>query len=81
MAILRKMVREEIKKSMQEYKDRSFLIGREIEISPVINSEDKNYKCVVQDITEDAKLVVRLKNGEIKALDSGEISIHSRIVV
>lgn len=72
---------EEIKKSMQEYKDRSFLIGREIEISPVINSEDKNYKCVVQDITEDAKLVVRLKNGEIKALDSGEISIHSRIVV
>lgn len=72
---------EEIKKSMLEYKSRSFLIGKEIEISPVINMEDKNFKCVVQDVTEDAKLVVRLENGEIKYLDSGEISIHSKIVV
>lgn len=72
---------EEIKKSMQEYKARSFLIGKEIEISPVINTEDKNYKCVVQDVTEDAKLVVKLKNGEIKILDSGEVSIHSKIVL
>ena len=73
--------KEEIKKSMQEYKSRSFLIGKEIEISPVINTEDKNFKCVVQDVTEDAKLVVKLKNGEIKILDSGEVSIHSKIVL
>lgn len=72
---------QEIKKSMQEYKSRSFLIGREVEISPVINTEDKNFKCVVQDVTEDAKLVVKLKNDEIKILDSGEVSIHSKIVV
>lgn len=73
--------KEEIKKSMQEYKSRSFLIGKEVEISPVINTEDKNFKCVVQDVTEDAKLVVKLKNGEIKILDSGEVSIHSKIVL
>lgn len=72
---------EEIKKSMQEYKTRSFLVGKEIEISPVINTDDKNYKCIVQDVTEDAKLVVKLKNGEIKILDSGEVSIHSKIVL
>lgn len=72
---------KEIKKAMQEYKSRSFLIGKEIEISPVINCEEKNFMCTVQDVTEDAKLVVKLKNGEIKALDSGEVSIHSKIVV
>ncbi len=72
---------EEIKKSMQEYKSRSFLIGKEVEISPVINTEDKNFKCVVQDVTEDAKLAVKLENGEIKLLDSGEVSIHSKIVL
>lgn len=72
---------KEIKKAMQEYKSRSFLIGKEIEISPVINREEKNFKCTVQDITDDAKLVVKLENGEIKALDSGEVSIHSKIVV
>lgn len=70
-----------IKEAMKEYKERSFLIGKEVEVSPVINSEEKNYKCIVQDITEDAKLVVKLKNGEIKALNSGEISIHSKNVV
>ncbi len=72
---------EESKKSMQEYKSRSFLIGKEVEFSPVINAEEKNFKCVVQDVTDDAKLVVKLENGEIKNLDSGEVSIHSKIVV
>lgn len=70
-----------IKEAMKEYKERSFLIGKEIEVLPVINSEEEKYKCIVQDITEDAKLVVKLKNGEIKALNSGEISIHSKSVV
>ena len=57
------------------------MIGKEVEISPVINTEDKNFKCVVQDVTEDAKLAVKLENGEIKLLDSGEVSIHSKIVL
>lgn len=69
------------KASMQEYKARSNLIGKEIEFSPVINQTEKNYKCVVQDITEDAKLVVKMPDGEVRILESGEISIRSRLMV
>lgn len=73
--------KDAIKKSMKEYRECSFLIGKTVEISPVINTQDKNYKCTVQDITEDAKLVVKLENGEIRTLNSGEISIHSKSVI
>lgn len=72
---------ESIQKSMKEYRDRSILIGRQIEFSPVINAADKNYVCTVQDITLDGKLVVKMTDGEIKELESGEISIHSRVML
>lgn len=68
---------EAVKESMKEYKDRSILIGREIEVSPVIGQTEKNFICTPVDITEDAKLVVQLKDGSKKTLDCGEVSINS----
>lgn len=72
---------EKIQEAMKEYKERSILIGRQIEFSPVIDQVEKNYSCLVQDITEDAKLVVKMPDGEIRNLESGEISIHSKLMV
>lgn len=72
---------EMIQKAMQEYRKRSNLIGKEVEISPVINTSDKNYKCLVLDVTEDAKLLVKTMDGEIKCLDSGEVSLHSKVML
>ena len=69
---------ESIKKSMEEYKSRSFLIGQEINVSPVIGQTENNYICKVLDITEEAKLVVELEDGSKKTLDCGEVSIHSK---
>ena len=69
---------ESIKKSMEEYKSRSFLIGQEINVSPVIGQTENDYICKVLDITEEAKLVVELEDGSKKTLDCGEVSIHSK---
>ena len=41
---------------------------------------DNYYYCFVEDISEDAKLVVRTESGEVKYLDSGEVSIFSKTV-
>lgn len=60
----------------QEYKMRSFIINKKVTIHPIINSED-NYKAKVLDITDNAKLKILLDTGEIKTLDSGEISLQN----
>lgn len=64
-------------KAMQEYKERSNLIGKEITVTPVINVKEGKYKCFVKGITDDAKLIVQLKDGSEKFLDSGEVSLHN----
>lgn len=66
-----------VNESMKEYKARSILIGREIEVTPVIGQDEGKYFCTPVDITEDAKLVVRLSDGSEKMLDCGEVSINS----
>lgn len=66
-----------VKESMKEYKARSILIGREIEVTPVIGQDEGKYLCTPIDITDDAKLVVRLSDGSEKMLDCGEVSINS----
>lgn len=58
-----------------EYRTYSNLIGRKVEICPVINKSDYNFIATVLDITDEAKLKVKCENGEIKELDSGEISV------
>lgn len=70
----------EFKKSaeliMREYRERNFLIGETVEISPVIEGTEK-YKAKVLDITDEAALVVQKADGTTLTLQSGEITLHS----
>ena len=59
------------KEYMKEYRARSFLIGKEVDI---IISDKKIDEATVIDIDDDAHLIVRYKNGEEKALFSGDVS-------
>ena len=69
-----------VKNALVEYKEKSALIGKKIKVFPVIGQMDNYYYCFVEDISEDAKLVVRTESGEVKYLDSGEVSIFSKTV-
>ena len=62
-------------KIIEEYKSLSFLQGKTVEVHPIIDGE-KSYKAKVLDIDENASLVVETKNGEIKKLISGEVTLH-----
>lgn len=56
---------------LQEYKDRSILIGRQIKI---IN-QDKAQIATVLEIDDECRLKVKMQSDEIKVLSSGEVSI------
>lgn len=66
-----------IRKSIQEYIDRSLLIGKQVVVSPIIGQTENNYLCTVKGITENAELLVTLSDGTEKILQCGEVSIHS----
>ncbi len=57
---------------IKEYRQRSFLIGKEIDII----TGDKLQNATVLDIDDEARLIVKLPGGEIKALSSGEVSVR-----
>lgn len=57
---------------LEEYRKRSFLIGKEINII----SGEKSQSGTALDIDDNARLIVKLSDGEIKTLSSGEISIR-----
>ena len=71
------VLNEDPEKVMDEYKEGSFIIGKVVEIHPVIGDDSKNYNAQVIDIDHKASLVVKMENGEIKTLSSGEISLTS----
>ncbi len=56
---------------LQEYKDRSILIGKEIQ---VISGENIQIATALE-IDDDCRLKVKLNNGVIKTLSSGEVSV------
>lgn len=64
--------------ALLEYKSNSALIGKKIKVYPVINQMDNYYFCTVEDVSDDAKLIVRTETNEVKYLDSGEVSIFSQ---
>lgn len=66
---------------MEEYKRRSFLIGKQLTVYPVIGDEATAYSALVRDIDQHANLVVELADGSYKTLSSGEVSITSAQVV
>ena len=58
-----------------EYAERSFIIGKEITVIPVIGDDKSAYAATVLGIDKEARLLVRLDDGSERALSSGEISI------
>ncbi len=66
-----------LKETMEEYRSCSNLIGKKITVTPVIEQKEGTYEALVTDITEDARLVVQLDDGNIRELSSGEVTLHS----
>lgn len=64
-------------KFLPEYRKRSLLIGKRIEF--IINNND--FSGVAEDIDEKARLVVRLDNGELIALSSGEVQLKKGDII
>ncbi len=58
---------------MAEYRSRSFILGKDIEI--IFGNEMLNAKAI--DIDSMGHLIVRLPNGDMKVLHSGEVSIKA----
>lgn len=66
---------QSLDETMNEYKEKSFLIGKTVEVSPVIGETKENYSAVVTDITKTARLVVKTSDGLEKELESGEVTL------
>ena len=62
---------------IKEYKALSFIIGREIEVHTLIDSNQGIYKATAVDIDQNAALVVQLPDGTRRRLISGEVSLKS----
>lgn len=66
---------EQVSLALQEYRNRSCVIGKTVTVHPIIDNAATDYSATVTGITDDAKLIVQLPDGTNKMLDSGEISI------
>lgn len=69
------------KEAMKEYRERLFMIGQKVIVSPVIGKLDSQFEATVIDVNNNAKLIVQKENGDLLELDSGEISIHSENII
>ena len=59
---------------IRRYKEYSYLTGKEINII----SGENTRPAVVLDITDDCRLLVKNKNGEIEEISSGDVSVRLR---
>lgn len=59
------------KEFLEEYRNRSFLLGKEI----MVISGRKQERAIAMDIDDKGQMVVKLPDGKIKTLFSGEVSI------
>ena len=57
--------------TLEEYRNRSMVVGKQV--TAIFGEQKKS--CFVLGIDEKARLVVKLENGEEKALSTGEVSI------
>lgn len=62
---------------IEEYRSLSFLIGKSLTVHPLIGDDKSAYTATAQSIDDDARLVVKLPDGSIRTLNSGEVSLHS----
>lgn len=72
----------ESRKFIEDYKNRSFVLGKEILVIPRIKAENEidpaaGVPAVAADIDDDGGLVVKYKDGSVQTLNSGEISIRT----
>ncbi|MCR4822898.1 MAG: biotin--[acetyl-CoA-carboxylase] ligase [Treponema sp.] len=69
---------QKVKNQMiQEYRSLSMLKGKKVTVNPVAGTEGKSYPATVKDIDEEMRLLVEKEDGEVQALSSGEVSLHS----
>lgn len=61
---------------IDEYKSLSFIIGKKIDVHPLITSEE-TYRATAVDITGNAELVVECEDGTRRTLSAGEVSLKS----
>ena len=67
---------ENPEKVIDEYRTSSFLIGKTVQVHPIIYTEDGIYKAKVLDIDENAGLVVLKEDGSKITLRSGEVRVR-----
>ena len=71
---------EDSQKVINEYREKSFLIGKKVFVHPVIGNNEV-YEATVLDIDQNASLLVKTPDGTIKSLNSGEVSIKSESII
>ena len=64
----------QLQKKLEEYKKLSFLIGKQVQVFPIIDDAKSSYTATVLDIDNNANLVVQTE-GKTKVLNSGEVSL------
>lgn len=62
---------------ISEYKSLSFLLGKKIQVHPIIDNTKNAYEAKAIDLDENAGLIVELADGSKKILNCGEVSILS----
>ena len=59
-----------------EYRSRSLLIGKTLTVSAVAGDSGSQYDALATGISDDAGLCVRLADGSVRILRSGEVTLH-----
>lgn len=70
-----KVLNEDFSSVLNEYKSKMFLIGRTVQVYPVIGEEKSSYPAKVVDVDDNAGLIVQLEDETLKSLNSGEVSL------
>lgn len=70
-------MQNQIDKLIKEYKAYSLILGKEINFT----QNNKTYIGIATDINNEGNLIVRLENGEVVTLKSGEVSIGSASLI
>ena len=63
---------------MNEYRNLSFVIGKEVTVFPLIGENKKSYKAKAIAIDDNASLIVKDLQGKEHILNSGEVSLRTK---
>lgn len=71
-----KILEENQENLIEIYKNLSCTIGQTVKVHPIIGDDKSSYIAKAIDIDKNAALIVQLKDGTTKALNSGEVTFH-----